>query len=91
MDNQILHLDSSEAVLFYGDLDHPVPDVFNDNNNDGKWQAGEQFTVLSSNLEGIVTNIKLHLWGYYEIGRDKEITFGHEYNFQHGYMPLMLD
>ena len=26
--------------------------------------------------------------GYYEIGRDKEISFGHEYNFQHGYMPF---
>ena len=51
MDNTILHLDSSETVLFYGDLDHPVPDVFNDQNNDGQWQAGEQFTVLSSKIE----------------------------------------
>ena len=88
MDNTILHLDSSETVLFYGDLDHPVPDVYNDQNNDGKWQAGEQFTVLSSKMERNSNQYKIASMGYYEIGRDKEISFGHEYNFQHGYMPF---
>ena len=90
MDNQILHLDSSEAVLFYGDLDHPEFDVFNDNNNDGKWQAGEQFTVLSSNLERNSNQYKVASMGYYEMAVTKKLLLA--MNIISAWIcPLMLD
>ncbi len=88
MDNTILSIDSSETVLFYGDLSDPIPDVYNDENNDGKWQAGEKFTVLSSSLERKSNQYKIASMAYLEINHGKEISLGHEYNFQHGYMPF---
>ena len=88
MDNTILSIDSSEVVIYYGNIEDDVPDSFNDSNDDGEWQYGEKMTVLNSDLERASNQYKIASMVYFNFLGNNELSFGHEYNFQHGYMPF---
>ena len=88
MDNIILSSDSAEQVIFYGDFEDPIPDVFIDQNNDGQWQNAEKLTVLESDIERKSDQHKIATMFYLDYFSDLELSFGHEYNFQHSYMPF---
>ena len=88
MDNIILSSDSAEQVIFYGDFDDLIPDVFVDQNNDGQWQNAEKLTVLDSDIERKSDQHKIATMFYLDYFNNIELSFGHEYNFQHSYMPF---
>ena len=59
-----------------------------DQNNDVQWQNAEKLTVLESDIERKSDQHKIATMFYLDYFNNIELSFGHEYNFQHGYMPF---
>ncbi len=88
MDGEITDIESHESVTFWEFWDVNVPEAWDDKNNDGGWDHVEEITVMDSEFERQMRNIKLNIQLWYEISDITEVALGHEHYFQSGYQPF---
>ena len=89
LDREITSLEDHEDVIFWNqNTVVATPNMFNDKNNDGEWDHAEEITVMTSEFEREMTNLKANTSFYYDLTPNTEISVGHEHYYQSGYQPF---
>ena len=88
LDGEITSEEDHETVIFWDFFDPDVPTVWDDKNGDQEWDHVEEMTVMTSDFERQMRNIKANLFFYYDFNPSTEISFGHEHYYQSGYQPF---
>ena len=88
LDGEITDSENHESVIFWDFIDTDIPRVWDDKNGDGEWDHQEEMTVMASDFERQMKNLKANLFFYYDISPSTEISFGHEHYYQSGYQPF---